>query len=498
MSFKQFGRRRFLSSATTAATAFSSWPAGAVEPMDAGRKGLRAGAATVNITPALGTLMDGSISKVGVATHVHDELHARALVLDDGVTRLAIIVCDATMIGRRIHDAAKALIARHTKIPASHVLTAATHTHTSPRPADLWKQPMYLAYQERLAVAIADAVRGAVNRLAPAELAAGVGREPNFVRTRRFICKAGSVGPNPFGDSTERCKSVAGRSSAVIGPAGPVDPMVAVLSVRHADGTPLALLGNYNIHYATGGRRGHVSADYFGYFARYVEKILFGDQSREEGRPPFVGLMSNGNSASTGGGSMIPLKDPYHRMRVVGHAIAEEATRIYRGLQHRRDVTLDAVLAEVELGVRKPDEARITWAKQFWGPDGPVGKQERPHQWTNIFAREALYLADFPEIVSVPVQALRIGNLGITALPCEVFPETGLAIKAKSPLKPTFNIQLANGYNGYLPTPEQHAIGGYETWPARSKYLEVGAEPKLRAKALALLDRVAASGQQGP
>jgi hypothetical protein len=86
---------------------------------------------------------------------------------------------------------------------------------------------------------------------------------------------------------------------------------------------------------------------------------------------------------------------------------------------------------------------------------------------------------------------LRIGDLGIAAVPCEVFAATGLEIKASSPLKPTFLIELANGYNGYLPTPEQHAWGGYETWPARSSYLEVDAAPRIRDGVLDLLASVA-------
>ena len=80
-----------------------------------------------------------------------------------------------------------------------------------------------------------------------------------------------------------------------------------------------------------------------------------------------------------------------------------------------------------------------------------------------------------PPKVKVILQAIRIGELGIVANPCETFVEIGLEIKQKSPLRPTFTIELANGYNGYLPTPEQHALGGYETWRARSSYLEVNA-----------------------
>jgi hypothetical protein len=84
---------------------------------------------------------------------------------------------------------------------------------------------------------------------------------------------------------------------------------------------------------------------------------------------------------------------------------------------------------------------------------------------------------------------MRIGDLGIAAIPCEVFVEIGLEIKAKSPFKPTFAISLANGYNGYLPTPEHHKLGGYETWRARSSYLEVDAAPKIVDTVMELFGR---------
>jgi hypothetical protein len=54
-----------------------------------------------------------------------------------------------------------------------------------------------------------------------------------------------------------------------------------------------------------------------------------------------------------------------------------------------------------------------------------------------------------------------------------VFTEIGLEIKKASPFPATCVVSLANGYNGYLPTPAQHTLGGYETWRARSSYLGV-------------------------
>ena len=77
------------------------------------------------------------------------------------------------------------------------------------------------------------------------------------------------------------------------------------------------------------------------------------------------------------------------------------------------------------------------------------------------------------------------------AIPCEVFTETGLEIKAKSPFRTTFTMELANGHYGYLPTPEQHALGGYETWMG-TNLLETDASRKISAVILELLGRLSA------
>lgn len=126
-------------------------------------------------------------------------------------------------------------------------------------------------------------------------------------------------------------------------------------------------------------------------------------------------------------------------------------------------------------------------AKKLLEAAGPAPWKGR----REVYAHETLDVAAYPPTVKVKLQAIRIGELGIVSSPCETFVETGLAIKQESPLKPTFVIELANGYNGYLPTPEQHGLGGYETWRAKSSYLAVDAEPKLRSTLLKLLNDVA-------
>jgi hypothetical protein len=86
------------------------------------------------------------------------------------------------------------------------------------------------------------------------------------------------------------------------------------------------------------------------------------------------------------------------------------------------------------------------------------------------------------------LQALRIGDVAIAAIPDEVFAITGLKLKLQSPLPNTFNIELANVAEGYIPPPEQHKLGGYTTWAARTAGLEVEAEPKIVATLLKLLE----------
>jgi len=139
------------------------------------------------------------------------------------------------------------------------------------------------------------------------------------------------------------------------------------------------------------------------------------------------------------------------------------------------------------LGVRLPSKRDVEEARAIMasakGPD-MVGFRE-------IYARETVLLSEYPPEVPLILQVMRIGDLAITAIPCEVFVEIGLEIKKVSPFARTFTMELANGYNGYLPTAEQHGFGGYETWRARSSYLEVSASDIITETIIELLHEMA-------
>lgn len=460
----------------------SSPSAHAAEP----KPTFRAGAATSNISPWLGMSINGNMHD-GKTKHIHDELHARSLVLDDGKTKLAIIVCDSCMIPREVITEAKQLIQERSKIAPDHVLISATHAHSCPTAGSVFQSDPDPAYLKFLAVRIADAVQRAVNNLEPAKLGWGAGKNAEQVFNRRWKMKPGTIPANPFGKTTERAQMNPGVANPnLVEPAGPIDPEVPVVSVRSAQGRPIALLANYSLHYVGGVGAGHASADYYGAFGDRTKELIQGDRLD----PPFVAMMSNGTSGDINNINFrkahTPLP-PYGRIKLVANELATEAVRVAQALEYHDDLTLDARAADLKLDVRHPNPDELSAAEAILAK---AKKGAELSTMPELYARESLLLSKYPKQVDVNVQALRIGGLAIVAIPCEVFVEIGLKIKAESPIKPAFTIELANGYNGYLPTKEQHELGGYETWRARSSYLEVDAASKITAKALDLLQEL--------
>jgi hypothetical protein len=166
--------------------------------------------------------------------------------------------------------------------------------------------------------------------------------------------------------------------------------------------------------------------------------------------------------------------------------VAEAVLKAYQQLQHRDWVELKAAQSELVLDVRRPSRELMERAQRVL--ERPT--TEKPaHRHEAVYARRTLDMARWPEQVSIILQAFRIGELGIAAIPFETFAETGLEIKEKSPLQPTFTIELANGGYGYLPTPRQHELGGYETWLGTNR-VQKDASEKIVAKLMELFTQV--------
>lgn len=444
----------------------------------------RAGAFAADITPKhLPVSVNGGFQDRMVGS-VHDRLHARCLVLDDGKTRLALVVCDSCLITRESFDAAKRLASQATGIPEDKMLMAATHTHSAPTAmvmAESRPDPGYLKYLE---TQIAEGIRRAVDNLASAKIGWGVGLEPAHVFNRRWKLKPGVEVLDPFGIPGRVSTNPGFLNPDISEPAGPVDPEISILSVQSPEGRPIALLANYSLHYVGG--MPPLSADYFGQFATRIEQLL-GAAAVE---PPFVGIMSNGTSGDVNNinyGAPAPgRKEPFEQVWHVADRVARAVLVAHKRIEHHDWVSLAMVEREIELGVRRPEPQEVIRAKEILAKAKGPALRSQPVS----YARETLVLSEFPPRVKVKLQAIRIGDLGIASAPCEVFAETGLALKKGSALQPAFTIGLANGYNGYLPTPEQHRLGGYETWRARWSYLEVDASTKLLNTLLDLMNQV--------
>ncbi len=443
--------------------------------------GLRAGAATANITPALGcSLAGGMTDRIG--SEVHDELLVKSLVLDDGRRRLAIALVDSCAVSGDVIARAARLVHDHTGIPADHLLVAATHTHSASPAAHLFQSRPDPAYLEFLIARIGDCVRLAAGRMEPARIGWGVGREERLLFNRRYSMKPGTITPDPFGRTTDTVKMNPGVGNPnVVAPAGPIDPDVGIVAVEAADGRPIAVLGNYALHYVGGTGPGHISADYFAAWADSMARVA-GVPHRF---PPFVAMLSNACSGNLNGVDVRgPNRSwpPYARMRQVADMLAAESYRTWRAIEFHDRVELGASREEIDLGVRLPSAEEVAEARRTLASAPAAGQlKEQRH----IYARETVLLHEnFPRSVKAPIQALRIGALGIATFPGEAFVELGLEVKAGSPFRTTLVIELANAYHGYIPTVEGHRQGGYETWRAKSSYLEREAAPKMVAAAL--------------
>ncbi|MDZ4288358.1 MAG: hypothetical protein U0984_10390 [Prosthecobacter sp.] len=447
----------------------------------------KAGAATSNITPPLGMEIVGNFAPRPIASHVHDELHVRCLALDDGTTKLLFAVADTLSLGRDVWDEAKHKVEAATGIPTANMMFSATHTHSSVS-AITNKDPS-LNYRQFVIARIADGVQRAVSNLEPARIAWGTGRVPQHVFNRRWLLKDGLIEMNPFGGQDRAVMNPSSLLRArLLKPAGPTNPEVYCLSVQTVDGRQIALMANYWLHYVGGVPREHLSADYFGEFCRRVEQLL----GAERQEPPFVGILANGpcgdvNNNDYSGKTPAVKREPYEKIKLVANDLAQEVLKARQTLKHQDWVPLKAAADQLELAVRRPTSEMVARAEAILARPkdaSPMHRHEVAYAERTLAARDAK-----PDKISAVIQAFRIGELGIAAIPFEVFTEIGLEIKARSPFADTFTIELANGSNGYLPTPAQHDVGGYETWLGTNR-VEREASTKIVTQIMELLKRV--------
>jgi hypothetical protein len=414
---------------------------------------LRAGAAAVVINPPEGTPLAGYYSPRG-AKAVHDNLYSKALVLGQGGTKVALVVCDLISLPRRTVLEARRLIEKETGIPGSHVMLSATHTHTGPVVAressrdqlDGGSSDLGRRYTEALPELIARSVADADKRLAPCRAAAALAKEDGLSFNRRFFMRDQTVSWNPRKLHPD-----------IVKPAGPIDPEVGILSFQTPSSKPVAAYVNFAMHPDTVGGEA-ISADYPGVLSR-----LLADYQGSG----LVALFANGCCGNLNHRNiqwMDAQKGPHEAQRI-GTVLAGDVCRVFPLLKPLKGEGLKVKSEIVRLPLAPIGGNDIALAneviKRVRDPKTPFLETVKAYQVFDVAAREG-------KPWEVEVQVISLGEeVAWVSLPGEIFVELGLAIKEASPFRYTMIAELANGSIGYIPDKPAYAQGNYEVVSAR-------------------------------
>ena len=446
----------------------------------------RAGVAQVIITPPVGVNMAGYYN-FRACEGVIDDIHASALVLDDGTTRAALVTLDLIGTPRELVEAVRAAVDKSGALPGAHVMISATHAHTGPVPGRFLRTPdgpesggpepgsVHAKYMEGLPGLIASSVIQAATKLTPVSLSGVSGECTDVAFCRRFYMRDGTVGWNP------------GKLNPnVMTPTAPTDPQVQAIffSPPHkpAEHFPsLAVYTNFSMHPDTvGGAK--VSADYPGALAR-----LMGGYHG----PDCITLYGNGTCGNL---NHLDVSWPRQQQGIgeatrIGTLIA---AAIFRAEKKERpllpgSLRVKSVTVPLDVPFVSPEQeemAQLTVRKKASG--------EQPTFMQLVHANRLLDLAPRKgQPLTVEVQVIALGReVAWIGLPGEVFVELGLALKKRSPFPHTIITTLTNGNWGYFPDRRSYAEKAYE---AESSRVEPGSGEKLVDAAAAILTELHAA-----
>lgn len=419
--------------------------------------GLRVGVARVKITPPVGIAMAGYYSK-RASEGTHDDLYAKAIVLQCGDTKVAMVALDLIGTLKPFVEQARALIQQQTGILAGNVMISATHAHTGPVLEARTVRSQLLGgtdqlvteYVAHLPSRIAECVRTANDRLTPATTAAAVAHEEHLAFNRRFHMQDGTVGWNP------------GRLNPdIIRPAGPVDPDVSFVLFADTNKKPLGAYVNFAMHLDTVGGV-LFSADYPFTLDRSLANAIDAD---------LITLFTIGCA-----GDINHIDVAWQNRQKGNNEAARIGTRLASAVLRSMETTMQPVAAEdiqvarkiVALPLARATDDDIAAAhavvKRL-----VEGTNPRPTFREQVQAFKILdVVAQKGKPWEVEVQAITLGDqLAWVSLPGEVFVQLGMTIKRGSPFRQTIVVELANGTNGYIPDHLAYGQGNYEVISAR-------------------------------
>ena len=420
------------------------------------------------ITPPLGVCLAGYFH-VRRGESVRDDLHARAMVIESGDTRLALVSCDLICVTGETVDAAKALIAQETGIPPTHALVCATHTHTGPVVRAGGIGEVCQPWLDALPRKIADAVKRAADGLVPATLRVGTAHVEGYSFNRLFRMTDGS--------------EVFGRRSGTaqaIDVAGPIDPQLQTLSAVDAEGRLLALAVNFALHVDVigGGSANFISADWPGEMARNIAAV-YGDDT--------VAMLVQGTCGDINHCIHTPTNLPRGgpaKAVSLGRALAGAAMAAMERAEPMGDVPLAAMIEVLSIPYYTRDDRMRAEVDALRSKEEVSVAEKYTIERFDAWAHDG-------ENADVPVQVMRIGDMGLVGLPAEIFAAIGLEIKKWSPMESTFVVELANArVSTYVPTTDQAERGAYGAKPILSRWLCADAGRRMADAAMVMLHKL--------
>jgi neutral ceramidase len=435
---------------------------------------LLAGSAKVDITPPLSIPYLGYVPRQGKFTGVHDPLFARALVLDNSETKLAIISADSLGYGNEILGPGRNFTAEvrerisdRAGIDPNSIMLASTHSHSTPETLGITRLsdvPEAGPWLEVLMDQLASAVEMASGNMAPAQLKLGTGFAKEIGHNRR-------VRDLSIDDQIAR---------------GLVDPQVGVLVCEVLESGESFIVVNFTCHPVTVQVQPLVSADYPGVATDLVERTVDGCQNC---------LFLQGAA-----GNINPMLDDtrdFADVRRYGMILAGEVLKIIGSLRSPETPIIEPKLAArseiLHLPVRDlpdPEPVRAAYEQALKDAESAKTDEERFRALRTAGQnRESLDLMESgTDPVPGEVQVMRIGDLAVASTPGEMFVQLGLEIKRRSAAPHTFVVELANGWVGYLLNPGGFAEGGYEASPGPWTKVSEDAGQMLVDKAVEIIE----------
>ncbi len=416
---------------------------------------MRAGSARIEITPPQGVAMGGYFARAEPAEGVHDPLFARALVLDDGEQRVALLSADLAEITPAFAADVRLRIENEQGIPSTHTLLAVTHTHAGPLVAGRRVSAPDPMYVDTLRDRLVGVVRAAARVLRPARVGAGRARVYLGVNRRRPL------------DRQDPAQAAAGGMRFLKGAEAKASPRppslyARVLLVAEEGGGPIGILFTYGAHpVVLGPENRKISGDYAGCAERVVEEN-FGDKAPALFAIGFAGDVDVEHS-----------KRNFEEVETLGTSLGRAVLEEIKAIEPAGGLGLRARSLRAALPLEPPpsveDAERRLFAERERlaailgrGEDkAEVLRRRMMVDWASQLAAVARG-AKGDQVSEMEVQGIAIGRIALVGVAAEPFAEYEAALQELSPFPHTFPIGCANGNTGYVPTAAAFAEGGYE------------------------------------